>query len=238
MGETPLGWYRWYPRDFLASATVRKMSYCSQGIYRALLDLQWETGVPLSYLDACLVLRLSENEKQEFEPFFDVCFPNGINAKLMEQRHRQTQAIKAQSEAGKRGGRLGGKGRSGSAQGSVRGTSNQTETETETDNKKTKGKKSFSRPTCDDVRQYMTERGWVNPDSESARFVDYYEVNGWRVGRNSMKDWQAAVRTWEARAPERVRTPQKPKEPVLGVDYLLDEKTGKRIPMTGVADVA
>jgi hypothetical protein len=133
MADTPLGWYKWYPRDFLASATVRKMSYTSQGIYRALLDLQWETGVPLSYLEACLVLRLSETEQEEFQPFFNACFPEGINAKLMEQRDKQSEAIKAQSEAGKRGGKLAGKGRSKVAKGKVRGTSNQTETETETD---------------------------------------------------------------------------------------------------------
>jgi hypothetical protein len=133
MAETPLGWYKWYPRDFLASATVRKMSYTSQGIYRALLDLQWETGVPLSYLEACLVLRLSETEQEEFQPFFNACFPEGINAKLMEQRGKQAEAIKAQSEAGKRGGKLAGKGRSKVAKRKVRGTSNQTETETETE---------------------------------------------------------------------------------------------------------
>ena len=29
------------------------------------------------------------------------------------------------------------------------------------------------------------------------RFMDYYESNGWKVGKNSMKDWKATVRTWE-----------------------------------------
>ena len=31
----------------------------------------------------------------------------------------------------------------------------------------------------------------------SQRFVDYYESNGWKVGKNPMKDWRAAVRTWK-----------------------------------------
>ena len=144
MANTPLGWYRWYPRDFLASSTVRKMSYTSQGIYRALLDLQWEIGVPLTYPEATLVLRLSENEQSEFQPFFDVCFPDGINAKLMEQRDKQARAIKAQSEAGKVGGKTSGKGRSKVAKRSVRGTSNQTETETETETKNKTGKKGLA----------------------------------------------------------------------------------------------
>ena len=33
----------------------------------------------------------------------------------------------------------------------------------------------------------------MDPD----RFVDYYISNGWRVGKNPMKDWRATVRTWE-----------------------------------------
>jgi hypothetical protein len=133
MADTPLGWYRWFPRDFLASSTVRKMSYTSQGVYRALLDLQWEIGVALTYPEAILILRLSEFEKSEFEPFFDACFPDGFNAKLMEQRAMQVKAIRAQREAGKVGGKTAGKGRPKSDKGRVRGISNQTETETETE---------------------------------------------------------------------------------------------------------
>lgn len=124
MSDTPLGWYKWFPRDFLASATVRKMSYTAQGIYRALLDLQWEIGVPLTYPEATLVLRLSEFEKSEFEPFFNVCFPDGINTKLMEQRDKQTKALKAQIDAGKKGGATSGRGRSKVSQGSPKGTPN------------------------------------------------------------------------------------------------------------------
>ena len=30
-------------------------------------------------------------------------------------------------------------------------------------------------------------------------FVAYYESNGWKVGKNNMKDWKAAVRSWEQR---------------------------------------
>ena len=46
----------------------------------------------------------------------------------------------------------------------------------------------------DDVREYCFERGnSIDPQ----RFVDYYTSNGWMVGKNKMKDWKAAVRTWE-----------------------------------------
>lgn len=54
-------------------------------------------------------------------------------------------------------------------------------------------KKRFVKPSANDVREYMAE---LKMDDMSQRFVDYYESNGWRVGKNPMKDWKAAVRTW------------------------------------------
>ena len=54
--------------------------------------------------------------------------------------------------------------------------------------------KRFAPPTVDEVRAYCQGRqNGVDPQ----RFVDYYTSNGWMVGKNKMKDWKAAVRTWE-----------------------------------------
>ena len=52
----------------------------------------------------------------------------------------------------------------------------------------------FTQPTVEQVRAYCTER---NNNVDAERFIDYYESNGWKVGRNKMKDWKAAVRSWE-----------------------------------------
>lgn len=52
----------------------------------------------------------------------------------------------------------------------------------------------FTPPTLDEVIAYCQERG-NSVDAE--RFVSFYESNGWKVGKNPMKDWRAAVRTWE-----------------------------------------
>ena len=53
---------------------------------------------------------------------------------------------------------------------------------------------SSKHPTLEDVKAYCKERGnRVDPE----RFIDYYTSNGWKVGKNPMKDWKAAVRTWE-----------------------------------------
>lgn len=51
----------------------------------------------------------------------------------------------------------------------------------------------FKPPSADDVRAYAIEKGYtIDPEA----FVDYYESNGWKVGKNSMRSWKAAVRTW------------------------------------------
>lgn len=64
-------------------------------------------------------------------------------------------------------------------------------------------KKKFLPPSVEDVRSYCDERGnSVNPES----FVAYYSSNGWKVGRNPMKDWKAAVRTWENKEKSRPPT--------------------------------
>jgi hypothetical protein len=58
----------------------------------------------------------------------------------------------------------------------------------------TKSGISLARPTIEQVAAYCQERGGkVDPQA----WMDHYTANGWRVGRNPMKDWKAAVRQWE-----------------------------------------
>ena len=62
-----------------------------------------------------------------------------------------------------------------------------------------KGVCRFAPPTIEDVTAYCRERGnKVDPQ----KFVDFYTMKGWMVGKNKMKSWQAAVRTWERREPK------------------------------------
>lgn len=54
--------------------------------------------------------------------------------------------------------------------------------------------KKFKKPSLEEIRAYCQER---NNDVQAERFYDFYESKGWRVGNQAMKDWMAAVRTWE-----------------------------------------
>ena len=55
-------------------------------------------------------------------------------------------------------------------------------------------RKRFEKPTLSQITQYCFER---NNNVNAEQFYDYYESNGWKVGKNAMKDWKACVRTWE-----------------------------------------
>lgn len=52
----------------------------------------------------------------------------------------------------------------------------------------------FEKPTLFELKTYMTEIGMTDV---SEKWFDYYESNGWLVGKNKMKNWKAAVRTWK-----------------------------------------
>lgn len=70
----------------------------------------------------------------------------------------------------------------------------------EAQSKKEKPLRNQIPPTEEMVTDYCTKMGYiVKPDE----FISFYESNGWKVGKNKMKDWQAALRTWESREKER-----------------------------------
>lgn len=56
--------------------------------------------------------------------------------------------------------------------------------------------KYFNKPTIIEIKDYCLER---NNNIDPNSFFDFYESKGWMVGKNKMKDWKAAIRTWELR---------------------------------------
>ena len=57
----------------------------------------------------------------------------------------------------------------------------------------------FRPPTVEEVRDYVQQKGYP---VDAEMFVDFYASKGWMVGKNRMKDWQAAVRTWKRKREE------------------------------------
>ena len=69
-----------------------------------------------------------------------------------------------------------------------------------------KGSSRFQKPTIEEIRQYCQEKGY-NVDAE--QFFNFYESKGWVVGKSPMKNWRAAVSTWNKREKE---VPQRKRE--------------------------
>ena len=75
-------------------------------------------------------------------------------------------------------------------------------------------RKRFEKPTLSEIKQYCIER---NNNVNAEQFFDYYESNGWKVGKNSMKDWKAAVRTWERSEYRKPNSKKNSKEDAINV---------------------
>jgi hypothetical protein len=69
----------------------------------------------------------------------------------------------------------------------------ETETETETEAKPRAKRPGFVKPSKNEIALYAAE---MNYAINAEKFFNYYEANGWKVGRNKMNDWKAAVRNW------------------------------------------
>lgn len=54
----------------------------------------------------------------------------------------------------------------------------------------------FIHPSVEEIKKYVEEKNYgINAEN----FYNYYQANGWKVGKSQMKDWKAAVRLWESR---------------------------------------
>jgi hypothetical protein len=78
--------------------------------------------------------------------------------------------------------------------------------------------RNFVPPSVEEVSKYCVER---NNQINAEHFIDFYSSKGWLIGKNKMKDWRAAVRTWESR---------KSAEPEKEDDYIkkLQQKYGNK----------
>ena len=57
-------------------------------------------------------------------------------------------------------------------------------------------RKNFVKPTVEEIAEFCKEKKYT---VNAQQFFNYYESNGWKIGRNAMKSWQAAVQNWNAR---------------------------------------
>lgn len=96
-------------------------------------------------------------------------------------------------------------------------TTNNKITNTRLLNKKEENKEErrFRKPSLQEVLHYCLER---NNGIDPYAFIDFYESKGWKVGNTPMKDWRAAIRTWESKRKNEPPTPncRRPLPPSTG----------------------
>jgi hypothetical protein len=71
--------------------------------------------------------------------------------------------------------------------------------------------KRFKKPSVEEIESYCKER---SNSVESEKFFNFYESNGWKVGKNGMKDWKASVRTWESNSVNQPKSSNKIKSQI------------------------
>ncbi len=57
--------------------------------------------------------------------------------------------------------------------------------------------KSFDLPTLQEVEDYLRSQKVRDPKENAERFFNFYESKGWMIGKNKMKNWKAAIKTWK-----------------------------------------
>lgn len=98
--------------------------------------------------------------------------------------------------------------------------------------KKSTRQKKFVPPTVEEVAAYCLER---KNKVDAAYFVDHYTSNGWKVGKQNMKDWKAAVRTWEKNG---YNQPSKKQDALEPNDYSFDLEEYERSHKYAVPELA
>ena len=77
--------------------------------------------------------------------------------------------------------------------------------------------KYFNKPKIEEVESYCLER---NNNIDVNSFFNFYESKGWMVGKNKMKDWKAAIRTWELREKNNINKKGASKLDAQKLEYL------------------
>ena len=206
--------FQFYPTDYLASQRVQMMTLEEEGAYIRLLAYCWKHGdIPADPEQAARLI--GKGASTTLATVVLAMFqPTGNGDRLSHDRldaERDKQAIwRAKSS---QGGKISAEKRKGGSttlqpplQGCLPNGGNQMATLLSSSSSSSSKEEKrdaiaskptrFSKPTLEEVSQYGLS---LNPPFiQSSKFLNHYEANGWKVGKNSMKDWKAAVRTWQS----------------------------------------
>jgi len=201
--------FQFYPSDFISDPTVQMMSNAEIGVYLKMLCFDWiGDGIPTDVERLFNLLDCNESELSICLEKFEEIGGRYYNKRLRKEREKQLNRREQASAAGRASGRKRAEKRTtverplNDRSIPVERKSNPISSSSSSPSvrEKSKPKKSpqFKRPTVEEVTEYSRRRAAEGkPAIDPQKFVNHYDSNGWKVGRNPMKSWQAAVRTWE-----------------------------------------
>lgn len=202
-------YYRFFPGDY--QRDTGDLSLVEHGAYRVLLDHYYTQECLPADKEKCYRIARAFTQAEQaavdniIKRFFRADGDVLRNKKADKEIIERKAFIDAQSERGKRGAAA-----RWNKENSMAGAMAQALPEQWPDDglpspspskrikNKERGDKSprFTPPTQDEVKNYCTER---NNSVNSQQFYDFYSAKDWMIGKNKMRDWRAAVRTWEQR---------------------------------------
>lgn len=203
-------WFPFYYLDWLSDSDVSMMTYSEKGLYIDMLCRCFnDDGLPNDDSRLLRIFKCSTEDLDECKKRF---YENGeklLNKKLQGIKKDQKKISKGRSKAGKASAQARKRKRltqqtndeqmlksveTKPQQNSTNTTQHNTvQHNTDNNNKKTKAKK-FIPPTVNDVSEYCKLR---KNNIDPVHFVTYYEARGWMLKSVKMKNWKAAIVTWE-----------------------------------------
>ncbi len=166
---------------------IYEFGYEGYGIYWSLIEELYQNANALqtNYKRIAFDMRVDENTIKSIIENFDLfVVENGFFGSLSVQRRldmRNDKSSKARESAQKRWSK------------DANALPTQSEGNAIKESKVNENKiKRFIKPTIEDIKKEF-------PNFNAEHFYNYYESNGWMVGRNKMKDWNATVKNWMAK---------------------------------------
>lgn len=194
--------FQFYPNDWLSSSAVTLMTPEQEGAYIRLLCYDWASdGIPDDDATLAALSRLGEGWFKGGSTVVRKCFnqhpekPGFLtNARLQTEREKQH----AWREKSREGGIKSAESRSKKGARVVQPKVNRP-VQPKGNTMSSSSSSKFSRPSVEEITEYG--KTLVPPFTRAGEFIDHYESNGWKVGKTSMKDWKASVRTWQRKQP-------------------------------------
>lgn len=192
-----------YVRDYLVD--TMHLSPEGHGVYLLLILNYWNERGPIKNDTRSIKNITKSNSKKLIDSILNDFFvlSNGYwrhNRIDLELEKAHVKRVKAQASANARWGNDSNKDDANALRTHMRkdmlgacSSPSPSHTPTKEEGKKTR--KRFQKPTSSELKEYSASISFQDFDAE--KFLDYYDSNGWKVGKNPMVDWKATVRGWK-----------------------------------------